>query len=342
MRPAGIVFSICGEQSLPLTFDRTVAAIPFACRYRLVDFSLSMMVAAGVTDVFIVADRNYRSLSDHIGSGKDWDLARRRGGIRLVTPFRTVAPGIRPRAFGSTSEAFFGMRRDLEALPHKELVLARGDLVANIDLSSALARHREVRASCTAVLACRGEGEGLDLGVRILDRECLLALLSEAERHPERDLFTQPSIAPTGANVFLHTGYASFPGSLEEYFNESISLTRREDVMRALFCEPGRPVLTKVHSSSPVSYRGNCHVRASMVADDCVIEGTVENSILFRGVRIGRGATVKDSILFGGAYVGEGSMLSSTVAEKNAVVGDGRLLSGHETMPLYIPKDRKV
>ena len=90
MKAAGIIFSNLNNNTLSeLTTDRTVAAIPFACRYRLVDFCLSNLINANISNIHIVANYNYRSLVDHIGSGKDWDLARRKGGINLISPFQT-------------------------------------------------------------------------------------------------------------------------------------------------------------------------------------------------------------------------------------------------------------
>ncbi|MBQ2719228.1 MAG: hypothetical protein IJF73_04085 [Clostridia bacterium] len=340
MKTAGIIFSTLSGRSAPLLEDRTIAAIPFACRYRLVDFSLSMLVAAGVTDILVVTDGNYRSLADHIGTGKDWDLARRRGGIRLITPFRTVAPGTTPHSFRGPLDALFGMRRDLFPMHHEEFILMRGDVVANVDLRAALLYHRREKHPMTAVLARAGEGRDADLGIRILDRTLLFDLLSSGDRAAGEAVFS--AVTGKDSSVFWHEGYASAPTGLIDYFTESIRLTREQDVRRALLCDPHRPILTKVHSTSPAAYRAGDSVHACLLADDCIIDGEVKNSVLFRGVRVEKGARVENSVLFGGTYVGRGSALSCVVADKGVVIGEGRHLSGHTTMPLYIPKERKV
>ena len=342
MKPAGIIFSTLSGHKSPLLLDRTVAAIPFACRYRLVDFSLSMLVLAGVSDILVVTDGNYRSLADHIGTGKDWDLARRRGGIRLITPFRTVAPGSVPQSFRGHVDALLGMRRDLLPMQNEEFILMRGDVVASVDLSAALLLHRRKGNAMTSVV-CRTEaGKLADLGIRILGRQFLFELLTGSRDECASIFAPIAGERPLDDDVFVHEGYAAAPTELLDYFTESIRLTTDAAVRGALLSDPARALLTKVHSTSPTAYRTCNSVHSCLLADDCVIEGEVKNSVLFRGVRIERGAKVENSVLFGGTYVGRGSALSCVVADKGVFIGEGRHLSGHTTMPLYIPKERKV
>ena len=195
----------------------------------------------------------------------------------------------------------------------------------------------------TSVVARAETGEVADLGIRILSRSFLFDLLSAKSREECEAVFAPITGKTTSAStLFIHEGYASAPTGLLDYFSESIRLTSDAVVRRALLCDPARPILTKVHSTSPAAYRTCDSVHACLLADDCVIDGEVRNSVLFRGVRVERGATVENSILFGGTYVGRGSALSCVVADKGVFIGEGRHLSGHTTMPLYIPKERKV
>ena len=103
-----------------------------------------------------------------------------------------------------------------------------------------------------------------------------------------------------------------------------------------------RPIITKVRNSTPTKYSDGAVVKNSLIADGCVVEGTVENSILFRGVKVGKNTVVKNSILFKDVYTGENVVLNCVVADKNVVIRDNKVLSGHETMPFYIPRDKMI
>ena len=139
---AGIIFSSLNKNTLSrLTADRTVAAIPFACRYRLVDFCLSNMVNANISNIFIVANYNYRSLLEHIGSGKDWDLARRDGGITVISPFQTSYATSYPQMFSTHMEALRNMKEYISELKEDYVVLMDSDTVLNFDLANVIKTH---------------------------------------------------------------------------------------------------------------------------------------------------------------------------------------------------------
>lgn len=377
MKVAGIVFSNLNENKHScLTEDRTLAALPFACRYRLVDFALSNMVNAGISNISVITNYNYRSLLDHIGSGKDWDLARRRGGITLFSPFQSGTPVGKAGVYKTHLEALQSMRGTLGKMKEELIVMADCEYVFNPDLSSFLRIHRESGCDMTLLATrCRpfsGEGTnrlflkadkegrltGATIGKKapkgnpllftdafIVSRSFLLRLLGEAERRGYTSLsrdFIVEGRDGCDIRVALYEGAVVSVGNFNDYFNESIRLTRDPLIREALFGNPLRPILTRIHNSSPVKYRGESCVRDSMIADDCVIEGRIENSVLFRGVKVGKGSTVTNCVLFENTEVKEGCTLHCVVSDKSVVIEDGRLLSGHSTMPIYIPKDRKV
>ena len=377
MKVAGIVFSNLNEnKNFCLTADRTLAALPFACRYRLVDFPLSNMVNAGISNISVITNYNYRSLLDHIGSGKDWDLARRRGGITLFSPFQSASPTQQVGVYKTHLEALQSIRQTIEAMKEELIVMADCEYVFNPDLSAFLSRHRESGCDMTLLatkerplstesanrLFLKGDKRGRLTGASIakgaprgypylftdafiVNRPFLLALLKEAEKRGYSSL-SRDVIVAGGAGydirIELYEGAVVSVGNFNDYFNESIRLTGDPLAREALFGNPRRPILTRIHNSSPVLYRGESCVGESMIADDCVIEGRVENSVLFRGVKVGRGSIVKNCVLFENTYVGEGCTLHCLVSDKSVMIGDGRHLSGHSTMPMYIPKDRKV
>ncbi len=377
MSIAGIIFSNLNEGTVShLTADRTVAAIPFACRYRLIDFALSNMVNANISNISVVTNYNYRSLVDHIGSGKDWDLARRRGGINIVSPFQSATPAQRPAIYKTHLEALCNMRETLRELKENYVVMSDCEYICNLDLKAAVERHRTSGADMTLLtipcdtgwsaagarllLSADAQGEvfggavsreavsghnEISIGIFILGTDFLRRILTDAEAYGYASL-SRDIVCRTAHRYHIRAEEYGGPvisvGNFNDYFTESIRLTVDAATREALLGNPARPVLTNVHNSAPVIYREGCEVTSSMIADDCVIEGRVENSILFRGVKIGRGSVVKNCILLGQTYVGENSTLNCVVTDKSVCIGDGRMLSGHITMPMYIAKERKV
>ena len=131
------------------------------------------------------------------------------------------------------------------------------------------------------------------------------------------------------------------PRSLSDYFRCSMDLLDPE-IRNSLFAVRNRPVFTKVRNSAPTSYVTGAIVRNSLIADGCVIEGTVENSILFRGVKVGKNTHIKNSIIMQDTITGENVYLNCVITDKNVVIRDGRVLSGHETKPFFIDKKSHV
>ncbi len=377
MSAAGIIFSNLSDNTLStLTADRTVAAIPFACRYRLVDFPLSAMVNGGITNVSIVTNYNYRSLGTHIGSGKDWDLARRNGGIHVVSPFHLSNPTEQLNLYKTHLEALQSMKSSIRSLQEDYIVMSDCSFIFNPDIKALLRRHEESEADMTILtipcpedwssvnarlLLSADEKGRVESGVVsreavdghtamcvdffILGAKFLRKILADAEVNGYTSLSKDVICRNARKYRFRVEEYTDpvLPvGNFNDYFTGSIRLTQEEELRRSILGAASRPVLTKIHNSAPVSYREGCSVQNSMIADGCVIEGTVENSILFRNVKVGRGSVVKNSILFGNTYVGENSTLNCVVADKDVSLGDDMVLSGHMSMPLLIPKGRKV
>ena len=142
--------------------------------------------------------------------------------------------------------------------------------------------------------------------------------------------------------VYRYSGFSAKITSFSNYFATSMSLLSDNEIRKNLFGVQNRPIFTKVRNSAPTKYVHGSSVSNSLIADGCIIEGTVDNSILFRGVKVGHGAVVKNSILFQDTIVSDNAFLNCVVTDKNAVIRDGRILSGHETLPFYIDKGRMI
>ena len=370
----GIIFSSLNNNTLSrLTGDRTVAAIPFACRYRLVDFCLSNLVNANISNIHIVANYNYRSLLEHIGSGKDWDLARRSGGINMISPFQTARAG-GGKMFSTHMEALKNMIEYVNEFKEEYVVLMDADHVLNIDINEVIRAHEETGASVTFVTHRINEqfnsksqrmmfaSDGgkvtdiamnssynennpeLALNIFVMKTVYLRKIIEEADAY-SIDSLTKMFIANYKQDkymVYKHDGYVASVSSFLDYYKCSIELAENPEARESLFGKKDAPIFTRVHNSAPTLHMSTAKVENSIIADECVIEGTVINSVIFRGVTIEKGAVIRNSVLFHGTHIGKNAELNCIVTDKDVVVSDNVKLSGNDNMPFYIQKKRKV
>ena len=372
---AGIIFSSLNNQTLSrLTSDRTVAAIPFACRYRLIDFCLSNMVNANISNINIVANYNYRSLLEHIGSGKDWDLARREGGITMISPFQTAYSSSSPKLFTTHMEALKSMKEYITELKEDYVVLMDSDYVINIDLTAVIKTHEQTGADITFVTkkidksfssktpkmmvssvasiitdismnsVYNEKNPELALNLFVMKTQHLRTLIEEAEAYSV-DSLTKMLLAnykQSKYRVYEHNGYVSSVSSFLDYYKHSMELTKNKEARDSLLWKKENPIFTRVHNSAPTVHGENAVVKNSMIADECVIEGTVIDSVIFRGVHVGKGTVIKNSVLFHGTYIEDNVELNCIVTDKDVHVTSGVKLSGNENMPFYVQKKRKI
>ena len=371
---AGIIFSSLNQNTLSrLTSDRAVAAIPFACRYRLVDFCLSNFVNANVSNIYLIANYNYRSLAEHIGSGKDWDLARRSGGINLISPFQS-AKDASAKLYKSRLEALRSMKDYINEMKEEFVVLMDADTVLNINLHDVVTFHENAQADVTFVtktpdanyssknprmmLATENgkitdivlssvyteKNPQLSLGIFVMRTTMLRKIIEQANAYGLNSLTELffDIYKKQNYQTYCYGGYVATVSSFLDYYKHSIHLTKNPDAREQLIGQKEALIFTRVHNSAPTIYRKGAKVSDSIIADDCIIEGTVINSVLSRGVVVRRGAVVKDSVLFQRTYVGENASLNCVVTDKAVHISDSVTLSGNENMPFYIQKGRRV
>ena len=367
----GIIFSYEKRSGLrELTEARMPASVPFGGRYRLVDFILSSMVNAGITDVGVVLQGNYQSLLDHLGSGKDWDLSRKHGGLRLLPAFADdeIVGGV--REFRGKMEALAGVRSYLEGIRQKHVVLADSDLIINIPLQDVYQAHIASGADITAVCTSNVDSDAdvtffrLDdagrvketlfplrdrtgchrsLEIYVLSKELLLKLVDDCMSHDLtsfRSAVLQAQAPSLHIQGYVWDGYAAQIRSVKEYYERSLELLD-PSIRREVF-PAGRPIHSKERNDAstyvdPAGVCCNC-----LVADGCTIEGTVENSILFRGVSVAKGAEVKDCILMQDTAVSRDAVLRHVIADKDVVVKEACTLMGTANYPMSIAKGSKV
>lgn len=374
---AGLIFSNIHDKNVPeLTSKRSMASVPFGGRYRLVDFALSNMVNADITKVGIITHYNYQSLVDHLGTGKDWDLARSTGGLKILPPQITAFDNAHAKTvFSSRLEALMNAYNFVSKSTEEYIVLSDCDIVCNIDLKKVIKAHADSGADITLVTKnvylssemaknctiVESDNKGrvtnlidnpvsmegnldLCLNIFVLKREFLHQIILDTLSRGYKS-FTKDIIAANKDTMkfmkYEYDGYFATINTLDGYFKSNMDFLSA-DVRKCVFGEKKRPVYTKVKNSAPAKYIDGASVKNSLIADGCVVEGTVENSILFRGVHVGKGTTVKNCIIMQDSDIGKNVNLNCVIADKNVVIKDGRNLSGHETHPFSIAKGTTI
>ena len=375
MNAAGIIFSNIHDRNLPeLTRSRTMAAVPFLCRYRLIDFALSNMVNSDIWNIGVITHSNYHSLMSHIGSGKDFDLARRSGGVKILPPHITAFGG-KGKLYNTRLEALIGVYPYISSIKEEFVVLSDCDTVCNIDVRELIGEHVSAGADITVAVSGNGrhiggnnatlyrtdsggvvtdilEGNAANypdaaqgLNIMVISSELLSYLVSDAAAHGYTNFVGDIMAKGLGRyriRVCRMGGYAATLGSLTDYYNAGMELIRDKSARDELFLLRDRPVYTKRQNSPPTTYSKDSAVSRSLIADGCVIRGTVENSILFRGVTVGENTVVRNSIIMQDCVIGNGVCIDHVICDKNAVIRDGRTLSGCEGTPFCITKGHLV
>ncbi|EFV77088.1 ADP-glucose pyrophosphorylase [Bacillus sp. 2_A_57_CT2] len=329
-RMLGVIDATTYHEDLEeLTVHRSLAAVPFAGRYRLIDFVLSNMVNSDIESVAIFPKYQYRSLMDHLGSGKNWDLNRKRDGL-----FFFPSPLLDSPSKGIGSFNHFAANLDYFYRSKQEYALISNCFtVFNMDFRPVLDRHIMTGCDITVV---RQDGRSLEM---YLVKTSLLVSLIENRNETGytcmSDVVTDIHHSYTICN-YEYAGLAVMIDSIENYFAASMGLLEPE-AWKNIFLR-SQPIYTKVKDEPPTRYMKGASAKNSMIANGCMIEGTVENSIISRGVKIGRGSVVKNCIIMQKTQIGENCVLDSVILDKDVKVESGARIEGRHEMPLVIRK----
>ena len=369
MNVMGIIFTndaTMGE----LTNKRTIASIPFGGRYRQVDFALSNLACAGVRHIGIIARHNYQSLMHHVGDGEEWGLELEEGGLEFLTPYAQTTAG----AYHGKLESLANAMDFLEYGDEDEIVvMIDSSILSNLNLRDVIKAHLASGKDITVVTKagiCNGQkkidlalkledGEIKDMAVDYLADEKYVAsmdifvlskkfliksvqfLISRDKFHMDRDLVMGGwQHGQVTVNPYAFEGTALFNESVEEYFENSMALIQKN--IRADIFNGAHPVYTKVRDRVPTYYGEDCEVEDSLIADGCMIEGEVEDSILFREVTVAKDAEVENCIIFNDAVIGEGAELKYAILDKNVTVTPGAKLIGTKNNPIIVKRGETV
>lgn len=370
----GIIFPNSYDYTVPeLVNLRLMASIPFASRYRLIDFLLSSMSNCGIDNISLLVNNNYHSLMDHLGSGREWDLVRKKGGLNLFPPHAEKTT----KNYSGRVAALAGILGFLRAQKEKYVVMADSNSAFNFDFKAMIQKHIETGADVTTAYTEQAIPEGylrlandqsfyytyaidngrvskiyvnskeegvqnLAMAVFVIERELLIDLVNTAfvrgQKYFERDiLLTQ--LNKLNVQAYKYEGYVARITSLKSYFDENMKLLDDYN-LDALF---GRaPIYTKIRDDNPTRYITGAKVANAMIADGCVIEGEVENCILSRGVKIEKGAKVKNCILMQDTVVEAGADVEYLITDKKVTITAGTKMTGTDSFPVYIAKHQTV
>ena len=371
----GIIFPNSYDSLVPeLVAERLMASIPFAGRYRMVDFVLSSMVNAGIDNISVIVRKNYHSHMDHLGSGREWDLTRKNGGLNIVPPFaeKTV------KVYNGRVEALASILDFLKDQKEKYVIMSEANLAANFDFKAMLNAHIESGADVTLAYAQEEIPEGLikpfdvnkdlyytldiedgrvreiqinpeepgiqnlSLNIYIIERELLISQISAAfvrgYVYFERDILA-PQLDKLNVRGYKFGGYIARISSIKSYFDENMKLLDEEN-LDALF--GGNHIYTKIRDDNPTRYIKGAKAKNIMAADGCIIEGEVENSVLFRGVRVGKGAKVKNCVLMQDTVIEPGVNVEYIISDKNVTITADKEIKGTDSFPVYVAKHQVV
>lgn len=366
----GVIFANMHEDVIPeLTRRRTMGSVLFGGRYRLIDFALSNLVNSGVSEVGVITKSNYQSLLDHLGSGREWDMARKNGGLHLLPPFSSISSGM----YRGRLEALYGISDFIKCSDADYVIMTDCDVVTSLDYNAVFEAHVKSGADITAVYSSanltideaeHGNVLGIDDSGRVnnvlinpqISGECNVALNSYII---SKDLLM--SIVMDGAAkgiysfaksilqdkcsnykimAYKHDGYFSKITSIKTYYDANMALLDTA-CRRKLFPE-NAPVYTKIRDNPPAKFAIGANVKNSLIADGCIIEGTVENSILFRGAKVGKGTVIKDSIIMQDTVIGKGCHVECMITDKIVNITDGKILTGSKNYPVYVGKGAQI
>lgn len=361
----GLLFTYKKEDDLhQLVHHRSLSSIPYGCRYRVIDFMLSNMVNSGITKVGLLTQNHYTSLMDHVGSGKEWDLSRKRDGVFFLPP--ALGSNVMPNGYRGKLEALANSLHFLINSTEKYVLLGDGDAICNLTFDDMQRFHEEKDADITLLykpghfigesfnqfcfLTLNADGRVVDVaidpaqnrtklavGTLLIKRELLISLIRECasrNRYSFREDVLLTHLTSLKIYAYCFEGYYKALTTVYSYFDANMDLLR-PSIRKELL---GPQIYTKLRDEVPTVYRDGSEVSDSLLADGCVIEGMVKNSLIFRGVHIEAGASVENCIIMQDCVIHKNAKLRNVITDKLVEVNEGVEVVGTNKFPTVLEK----
>lgn len=367
----GIInLSVSSDKLKNLTEIRTIGSIPIGGRYRVIDFTLSNMVNSGISNIAICTQGKARSLYDHVGSGKYWDLDRKKDGLFYFHPEASSIDIVQKKG---DIEIFNSMLSYIKKSKQPYVLLSRSFMICNIDFGGMLEYHKEsgsditimykrmnnnVRrfVDCDAInidenddIVSIGKNLGkkkyynVSLEMYLMKREFLIDIIEESIHLGDVDFLKQSIFKQLGelkVKGFAFDGYVACINSIQNYYRTNMDMLMPE-VQEELFDANGL-IYTKIKDEPSTYYADDSYTANAFISSGCIIEGVVENSILSRGVQVKKGAIVRNSVVMQNCVINETANINYMILDKNVSIGAKRVFNGDADHPFVIAKNSKI
>ncbi len=348
MRAIGIVLAGGNNKRMrELTRKRAIAAMPVAGSYRSIDFALSSLSNSRIKKVAVLTQYNSRSLNEHLSSSKWWDFGRKMGGLYLFPPTITAESS---DWYRGTADSLYQNLDFLRDCHEPYVVICPGDGVYKLDFNDVLAFHIDKQADITVV--CKEMPQDADVsrfgvvqtdendrilqfeekpvvtdqrlvscGIYVVRRRQLIEMIEQAAEEDRYDFVRDILVRYRQVkNIFAYrmSGYWNNISTVEAYYQTNMDFLKPE--VRKFFFNEYPDVYSKVYDNPPTKYNTGCHVSGSLISSGCIINGTVENSVLFKKCYIGNGAVIKNSILLDDVYIADGVQIENCIVDGHSTI----------------------
>ena len=366
---AGIILAGGNNERLGmLTAERATSAMPVAGCYRAIDFTLSNMTNSGIKKVAVITQYNSRSLRDHLSSSKWWDFGRKQGGLYVFSPFTSKDGSM---WFRGTADSIYQNMPFLRRSNEKYVLIVNGNGVYKMDYSKLIEQHRKNEADISIVYQSlkgrdpskagmlevdddgritafdekpvQSDHDKMSLGIYVLERKLLIKLLEDVITHGffdiSRDIIMRYHKT---LNIYGYEfdGYWSAINSIDSYFNINMDFLNKHVQDEVLNAYPY--IYTKPKDEPPAKYNAGAVVKTAIIGEGSILNGLVENSVLFRKVYMGDNTVIKNSIVMEDTHIGNNCCIENAIIDKEAVISDNKQIIGTPLLPYIITKGEVV
>lgn len=368
MRAVGIILAGGNNNRMrELSKKRAIAAMPMAGSYRAIDFALSNMSNSHIQKVAVLTQYNARSLNEHLSSSKWWDFGRKQGGLFLFPPTITSRNSWWYRG---TADAIYQNLGWLKQCHEPYVIIASGDGIYKLDYNKVLEYHIMKRADITVVCTeCRGDDVSrfgvlrmnedcrieefeekpmvshsnvISAGIYVIRRRQLIEMIEKCAEEERSDFVKDILIRYKDLKRiygYKINTYWSNISTVESYFRTNMDFLKPE--VRDYFFHQGSTIYTKVDDNPPAKFNPGCQVRNSLVASGCIINGTIEDSVIFKKVFVGNNCYIRNSIILNDVYIGDNTHIENCVVESRDTIRANSYHCGENGIKIVIEKNER-
>lgn len=369
MRAIGIVLAGGNSKRMrELSNRRAISAMPVAGSYRGIDFVLSNMTNSHIQNVAVFTQYNSRSLNEHLSSSKWWDFGRKQGGLYVFTPTITAENS---DWYRGTADALYQNLSFLKDSHEPYVVITSGDGVYKLDYNKVLEYHIDKKADITVVckelpadadtsrfgvLKTDEEGRILDFeekpieaqantiscGIYVIRRRQLIELIEKCAQEERYDFVRDILIRYKNLKriyAYRTTDYWNSISSVESYYETNMDFLKAD--VRKYFFKTYPDVYSKVLDLPPAKYNPGSDVKNSLVASGCIVNGTVENSVLFKKVFVGNNCVIKNSIILNEVYIGDNTYIENCIVESRDTIRANSRYVGENGVKIVVEKNER-